>query len=167
VQRGDGFFGAGSSTTAQFVDQVRVLREVLADVGRDATRFQIAKRVYIAVDDDAERARRRVAASLVDLYGDFGRSLEPVAITGSPDFCAQGMQEVVEAGAELILSPRSSTKTSRWNAWPPRSCPNCDDRAEDLDAGPPPAASSHRHSATRSMKGDEPPPHHLTTPLRT
>jgi alkanesulfonate monooxygenase SsuD/methylene tetrahydromethanopterin reductase-like flavin-dependent oxidoreductase (luciferase family) len=55
------------------------------------------------VDDDAERARRRVAASLVDLYGDFGRSLEPVAITGSPDFCAQGVQEVVEAGADLIL----------------------------------------------------------------
>jgi probable F420-dependent oxidoreductase len=103
VRHGDGFFGAGSTTTARFAEQVVLVREAIHAAGRDPSSFRIAKRVYIAVDDDAERARRRVAASLVELYGDFGRSLEPVAITGSPDFCAQGVQEVVEAGAELIL----------------------------------------------------------------
>ena len=79
------------------------MREALHAAGRDPTSFRIAKRVDIAVDDDAERARRRVAASLVDLYGDFGRSLEPVAITGSPDSCALAVQAVAKAGADLIL----------------------------------------------------------------
>jgi alkanesulfonate monooxygenase SsuD/methylene tetrahydromethanopterin reductase-like flavin-dependent oxidoreductase (luciferase family) len=55
------------------------------------------------VDDDAERARRHVAASLVRLYGDFGRGLEPVAVSGPPDACVEGVRKVAEAGAELIL----------------------------------------------------------------
>jgi len=103
VRHGDGFFGAGSTTTAQFAEQVPIVRAALAEAGRDPATFPIAKRVYIAVDDDAGRARRRVAASLIELYGDFGRSLEPVAVTGPPDACVEGVREVADAGAELIL----------------------------------------------------------------
>jgi probable F420-dependent oxidoreductase len=91
VRLGDGFFGAGSSTTAQFVEQVRVVRDALAACGRDPASFPIAKRVYIGVDDDAERARRRMAAALDDLYGYFGMSgLEAAAVAGSPDDCVRG-----------------------------------------------------------------------------
>ena len=36
---GDGFFGAGSSTTAQFREQVRDLRTILAEEGRDVAGF--------------------------------------------------------------------------------------------------------------------------------
>jgi probable F420-dependent oxidoreductase len=104
VRHGDGFFGAGSQTTAQFADQVRIVREALAEMGRDAGGFRIAKRVYIAVDDDAERARQRVADGLGRLYGFFGlRNLEPVSVSGPPDVCVRGLREVAEAGAELIL----------------------------------------------------------------
>jgi probable F420-dependent oxidoreductase len=104
VRLADGFFGAGSSTTAQFIEQVRVVREGLAEMERDAASFPIAKRVYIGVDDDVARVRRRVAASLDDLYGYFGlRGVEAVAISGSPDDCARGVREVAQAGAELIL----------------------------------------------------------------
>jgi probable F420-dependent oxidoreductase len=103
VRYGDGFFGAGSTTTAQFAEQVRIVREALAEAGRDPASFRIAKRIYIAVDDDAECARRQVAASLVRLYGDFGRGLEPAAFSGPPDACVEGVREVAEAGAELIL----------------------------------------------------------------
>lgn len=103
VGYGDGFFGAGSTTTARFADQVQVVREALAAAGRNRDSFRIAKRVYIAVDDDAERARRRVATWLVGVYGDFGRTLEPVAVSGPPDACTQGLREVADAGAELIL----------------------------------------------------------------
>ncbi|MGH2584586.1 MAG: LLM class flavin-dependent oxidoreductase [Dehalococcoidia bacterium] len=103
VRHGDGFFGAGSSTTAQFVEQVRVVREALTAAGRDPAGFRIAKRVYIGVDDDAERARRRVADSLAEVYGEFGRRLEPVAVSGTPDACVRGLREVAAAGAELIL----------------------------------------------------------------
>src|SRR5207247_10434097 len=34
VRLGDGFFGAGSTTTAQFVEHVRVVRDALAESGR-------------------------------------------------------------------------------------------------------------------------------------
>ena len=103
VRYGDGFFGAGSTTTAQFAEQVRIVREALAEAGRDPASFRIAKRIYIAVDDDAECARQHVAASLVRLYGDFGRSLELAAVSGPPDACVEGVREVAEAGAELVL----------------------------------------------------------------
>jgi alkanesulfonate monooxygenase SsuD/methylene tetrahydromethanopterin reductase-like flavin-dependent oxidoreductase (luciferase family) len=102
VRLGDGFFGAGSQTTAAFADQVRIVREEVARQGRDG--FRIAKRVYIAVDDDGERARRRIAAALDELYGLFGlRGVEAVAVAGTVDDCVRGLREVVAAGAEQIL----------------------------------------------------------------
>jgi probable F420-dependent oxidoreductase len=100
---GDGFFGAGSTATEQFAQQVPIVREALAAAGRDLDGFGFAKRVYIGVDDDPERARRRVATALVALYGDFGRLLEPAAVAGNADACIERVQEVVDAGAELIL----------------------------------------------------------------
>ena len=104
VRYGDGFFGAGSTTTAQFAEQVPIVREALAEAGRDPASFRIAKRVYIAVDDDAERVRQRVADGLQQLYSYFGLSgLEAVAVFGPPDTCVDGVREVAEAGAELIL----------------------------------------------------------------
>ena len=103
VRHGDGFFGAGSSTTAQFVDQMKVVREALAEAGRDPSTFRIAKRVYLAVDDDVARARERVAATLVEIYGELGQRLAPVAVTGPPDAIVEGLREVAGAGAELIL----------------------------------------------------------------
>jgi len=103
VQHGDGFFGAGSQTTEQFVHQVKGVREALADSGRDASEFRIAKRVYIAVDDDAVRGKQRIASALDRLYGYFGQGMERVAIYGPADACAKGLSEVAEAGAELIL----------------------------------------------------------------
>jgi probable F420-dependent oxidoreductase len=104
VRYGYGFFGAGSSTTAQFADQVRTVRGALVEAGRDAADFRLAKRVYIAVDDDAERARESVSASLHDLYATFGLpDLTPVAVFGPPGACVRGLREVADAGAELIL----------------------------------------------------------------
>jgi probable F420-dependent oxidoreductase len=103
VRYGDGFFGAGSTTTAAFAEQVPVVRQELAEQGRDPGGFRIAKRVYIAADDDPDRARQRMAAALVRIYGDFGRRLEPVALCGTPDECAGGLREVAAAGAEMIL----------------------------------------------------------------
>jgi probable F420-dependent oxidoreductase len=104
VRLADGFFGAGSTTTAAFADQVRVVRDALAEQRRDPAGFRIAKRVYLAVDDDAERARRRVSDALDGLYGYFGRTgLVDVAVAGTPDDCVRGLREVAEAGAEMIL----------------------------------------------------------------
>jgi alkanesulfonate monooxygenase SsuD/methylene tetrahydromethanopterin reductase-like flavin-dependent oxidoreductase (luciferase family) len=101
---GDGFFGAGSSTTAAFAEQVTVLREALAEQGRDPAGFPVAKRIYVAIDDDAERARSRMADALVGVYGRaFGSTLLPVTVTGPAADCIKGVQAVADAGAGLIL----------------------------------------------------------------
>ncbi|HLW48311.1 MAG TPA: LLM class flavin-dependent oxidoreductase [bacterium] len=103
VRLGGGFFGAGSQTTERFAEQVRVLRAALAESGRPPAAFPIAKRVYIAVDDDTARARRRIAAALTALYG---RNLEAVAVFGPPDACVKGLREVGDAGtATILLNP--------------------------------------------------------------
>ncbi|GAA5149091.1 LLM class flavin-dependent oxidoreductase [Pseudonocardia eucalypti] len=104
VRLGDGFVGSGISTTAQFAEEVRVIRSALEDHRPGPTGFPIAKRVYIAVDDNAERARGRIAEALDRFYGYFGLTgLAPAAVAGTPDDCVAGLREVAEAGAETIL----------------------------------------------------------------
>lgn len=104
VRHGDGFFGAGSNSTEQFAKQVQIVRAELADQGRDPVSFPIAKRVYIAVDDDAARARERMRAALDRQYGSFNHGdMTPVSVWGTPDACVRGVQDVASAGAELIL----------------------------------------------------------------
>jgi probable F420-dependent oxidoreductase len=97
---GDGFFGAGSSTTAQFAQHVQVLRAAQAEAHLDPSTFQIAKRVYIVIDDDAARAQERAEAGLKQIYGSAG--LSAVAVYGPPSACIAGLREVAQAGAELI-----------------------------------------------------------------
>ena len=98
---GDGFFGAGSQTTAQFAEQTQVVRQELAELGRDPSTFRIAKRVYIHVGDDAAEAQERLEAALARHYGRGGWSA--VALAGPPARCVAGLREVADAGAELIL----------------------------------------------------------------
>jgi probable F420-dependent oxidoreductase len=103
VRLGTGFFGAGSSTTAAFASQVATVREALAESGRDPAGFPIAKRVYIAVGDDAGQARDQVNAGLEMLYGRRVEAIEAAAIAGTPADCARELAEVARAGAEMIL----------------------------------------------------------------
>ncbi len=103
VRLGDGFFGAGSSPTAKFAEQVNVVRAALAEAGRPAGSFPIAKRVYVAIDDDAGRARARMNAALTELYGHRVEAIEAAAVAGTAADCARELRQVSEAGAELIL----------------------------------------------------------------
>ena len=103
VRRGDGFFGAGSTPTARFAEQVAVVRAALAEAGRPAESFPIAKRVYIAIDDHAERARERINAALTELYGRRVEAIEAAAVAGTAADCVRELHRVAEAGAELIL----------------------------------------------------------------
>lgn len=103
VRLGDGFFGAGSSTTEQFAEQVRVISEELAEAGRDAASFRIAKRVYIAVDENTGRARERMNAALERLYGRRSETIEAGAVVGTPDDCVDQVREVADSGADTIL----------------------------------------------------------------
>lgn len=101
VRDGHGFMGAGSQTTLQFAEQVRVIRAELSAQGREPDTFPIGKRVYIHVEDDAARARRQLADALARHYGRGGWSEQMVA--GPAEACVAGIRAVAEAGAELIL----------------------------------------------------------------
>ena len=103
VRRGDGFFGAGSTPTTRFAEQVTVVRAALAEAGRPAESFSIAKRVYVAIDDHAERARERINAALTELYGRRVEAIEAAAVAGTAADCVRELHRVAEAGAELIL----------------------------------------------------------------
>jgi len=103
VRMGDGFFGAGSSHTERFAEQVQIVRAALAEAGRPAEDFPIAKRVYIAIDDDGDRARTRMNAALEGIYGQRVPAIEAAAITGTAADCIREANKVAAAGAELIL----------------------------------------------------------------
>jgi probable F420-dependent oxidoreductase len=101
VRHGDGFIGAGSQTTAQFAAQLKVVAEELHAQGRAPETFRIGKRIYVHVDDDAVRARRRLEDALTRHYGRGGWSENIVA--GTAEECVAGVCAVADAGAELIL----------------------------------------------------------------
>jgi len=103
VRLGDGFFGAGSTPTGKFAGQVEIVREALARSGRPAGEFRIAKRVYIAVESDAGRARDRINDALERLYGHRSPDIEAAAVAGPPAECVRDLRPVADAGAELIL----------------------------------------------------------------
>ncbi len=103
VRLGTGFFGAGSSPTANFAEQVQIVRAALAEAGSLAADFPIAKRVYIGIDENAERARNRMNAALEGIYGHRVPAIEAAAVTGTAADCVRAAAEVAAAGAELIL----------------------------------------------------------------
>jgi alkanesulfonate monooxygenase SsuD/methylene tetrahydromethanopterin reductase-like flavin-dependent oxidoreductase (luciferase family) len=102
VRHGDAFLGAGSSSTAKFVEVVQTLRHELDAQGKDPAKFSIGKRVYLMVDDDPAKARERVLAGLHRIYGAMP-GIEEVPVCGTPGDVAAGLREVIDAGAEMIL----------------------------------------------------------------
>jgi len=103
VRVGSGFFGAGSAPTPGFADQVATVRRARAAAGRPEQDFRIAKRVYVALDENAGRARERINAALERLYGHRSAGIEAAAVAGTPADCVTALRAVAAAGAELIL----------------------------------------------------------------
>jgi probable F420-dependent oxidoreductase len=103
VRLGDGFFGAGSSTLPAFASQVAVVRSALAAAGRAEASFPIAKRLYVAIDSDPDRARQRMNEALEALYGRRVPSIEEAAVAGTVADCVAAVRTAADAGASLIL----------------------------------------------------------------
>jgi probable F420-dependent oxidoreductase len=93
----DGWIGAGSTPSSAFPSQVTELREYLQAEGRDPDAFPIAKRAYVAIDRPAEE----VSAWFKAVYG--GGIPPEVAITGSVDQILDGLRELRQAGADLLV----------------------------------------------------------------
>ncbi|MBI2466981.1 MAG: LLM class flavin-dependent oxidoreductase [Candidatus Rokubacteria bacterium] len=102
VRLGDGFIGAGSSSTAEFREAVDHVRRCLGEAGRDPATFALAKRVYLAVDSDRSRALGRLREWFGWYYGNAALA-ERVALAGPVEQCLEGLREIRAIGAELLL----------------------------------------------------------------
>ena len=102
VRHADGWMGAGSSSTAQFIDGVGHVRMYLEEAGRDPATFTVSKRVYIAVDNDERRAETRLREWFGQRYKNADMAVE-VSVWGSIAKCTDKLAEIVEAGAEMVM----------------------------------------------------------------
>jgi probable F420-dependent oxidoreductase len=100
--RGGGFMGAGSSSTANFTEQVKTVRQALAEANKNPADFTIAKRVYIAVDRDRDRAAKRLKEWFGLYYGTADLA-EKVSVWGSAEECASQINDIAAAGARVLL----------------------------------------------------------------
>jgi probable F420-dependent oxidoreductase len=87
---GSGWMGPGASTMEMFRGQVAQLRGFLDEAGRGGEPFTIAKRLYIAIDDNEAAARDRMRDRL-QRYGHQHGQAEQVAVYGTPDQVADGL----------------------------------------------------------------------------
>ena len=105
VRHGDGWMGAGVSSTADFIKQVCLVRRLLDEAQRDPATFPISKRAYLAVDTDRDRAERRLREWFGLRYKNADMASR-VSIWGSRTECTDKLGELVRAGAQhLLLNP--------------------------------------------------------------
>jgi probable F420-dependent oxidoreductase len=98
----DAWMGAGSATTSDFAAAHSVLVEALEAKGRDPSSFPVGKRVYVAVDPDADRALSRMREWFQTFYGR-PELAERVAVWGSAEAVVDGLAEVIRGGAEMLM----------------------------------------------------------------
>jgi probable F420-dependent oxidoreductase len=102
---GDGWMGAGSSSSADFTRQLGLLRRFLEAERRDPSQFSVSKRVYIAIDNDRERAEHRLRQWFAMRYKRAEMATQ-VSLWGDRQECADKLAELVDAGARhLMLNP--------------------------------------------------------------
>ena len=105
VRHGDGWMGAGSSSTADFVKQTAMLRHLLEEAKRDPAKFPVSKRVYLALDDNRERAERRLREWFGARYKNADMAPR-VSIWGGVAEVIDKLGELVRAGAQhFLLNP--------------------------------------------------------------
>ena len=105
VRHADGWMGAGSSPLADFPRKVALVKSHLAEAGRDPATFPISKRLYLAVDDDEQRALRRLREWFGYYYGNPDNA-ERAAIWGSAAKIGELLEEWAEMGLdEVLLNP--------------------------------------------------------------
>jgi len=105
--KSNGYMGAGPTTTTEFAEHVGLLHAAMDEAGRSRSEVPVSKRVYLALDTDADRAKARL--------DEFFEARYPWMIKQNPDFVADiccwgsaeqvaaGLREVRDAGAEMIV----------------------------------------------------------------
>ena len=97
--------GSRLVSTADFVQQYGQLQRFLEEAKRDPATFAISKRVYLAVDNDRNRAAQRLRTWFGVRYKNADMASR-VAVWGSKAECLDQLGELVKAGAQhLMLNP--------------------------------------------------------------
>jgi probable F420-dependent oxidoreductase len=102
VRMGDGWMGAGNSTTAEFKEEISLLRRILAEEGRDPASFALSKRVYVAVTTDKRGESERTKDWFARHYGTSDRALD-VSVIGAEEECVEALSQVVDEGVDLLM----------------------------------------------------------------
>lgn len=103
----DGWMGSGGSSIAEFARSVPILREALAQAGRDPDNFPISKRIFLAVDERPERARAELHRWFTEVYHN-PVGTDASGIHGTPEQVRARLEEVAAMGANhLLLNPVS------------------------------------------------------------
>jgi len=102
VKYGNGWMGAGSSSSGAFVRESAMISRFLDEANRDPATFGCGKRVYLAVDNDRVRGEKRIREWFSRRYknADLGPR---VSIWGSSAECTEKIQEIVSTGAQHIV----------------------------------------------------------------
>lgn len=105
VAMGQGWMGAGSSSTDRFIEEYARIARFLDETGRDPARFAISKRVYMAVDTNRNRAEARLREFFAVRYKN-AELASQVAIWGGRQEIIDKLGELTRAGARhLVLNP--------------------------------------------------------------
>lgn len=105
VTLGHGWMGAGSSSTERFIKEFDRITKYLNDAKRDPATFAVSKRVYLAVDDDGDRAEKRLRAWFAVRYNNPDLASQ-VAIWGGRQEIIDKLSALIQAGAQhLVLNP--------------------------------------------------------------
>jgi alkanesulfonate monooxygenase SsuD/methylene tetrahydromethanopterin reductase-like flavin-dependent oxidoreductase (luciferase family) len=103
----DGWMGSGGSSIAEFARSVPLLRDGLAQAGRDPTRFPVSKRIFIAVDDRPDVARAELYRWFTEVYHN-PAGTDASGIHGTREQVGERLEEVIALGANhLLLNPVS------------------------------------------------------------
>ena len=101
------FRSSGGSSIAEFARSVPLLRDALAQAGRDAAGYPISKRIFMAVDERPERARAELLRWFTEVYRN-PPGTDASGIHGTPEQVRERLEEVIAMGANhLLLNPVS------------------------------------------------------------
>lgn len=106
AQLGSGWIGSGASSTGAFAQRVQHVERALEDANKLRSEFTIAKKVYLAIDEDPRRAQTELERWFVQHWP---ANMHPVrkcreaAAFGTVDDVAAHVDEVVRAGADLVI----------------------------------------------------------------
>jgi probable F420-dependent oxidoreductase len=99
---GDGWMGSGGSTIAGFGKSVQILRTELDKLGRNPATFPTSKRVFLSVDEHADRARAELDRWFATVYRR-PSGADASGVHGTPAQVREQLEALVSAGANHLL----------------------------------------------------------------